>query len=237
MKTRLTKVILSSMVLATSFSAINMRANVLLSESFNYSDGDLVTVSGGLWADNSGTTVTTLLNVSSGQAIITYANKQDDARAFTGTGSGVLYYGFDATISSVPGTTGSYIAALWDGESGVDTDYFARLQVAQGSTTSKVKFGVLNDNGNPVVYSGSEFDLNTTVRIVIGFDFSTMTPTLWINPTNASSPSVTDSVAAIFNGSATTVGNVLLRQTTGIGTTAVDNLVVATTFSEVAAVP
>jgi hypothetical protein len=228
------KFMIPSAVLLAGFLMGSAKADTLLSDSFNYADGDLLTVSGGLWTLNSGSTA---LNVLSGQAIVTSANSQDDAQAFAAASSGTLYYGFDATVTSVPGTTGSYIATLWDGETGSATDYVARLQVAQGSTTSKVKFGILNDTGNAVVFYGSEFDLSTAVRIVVAFDFSTMTSTLWINPTDASSTSITDTVAASFSNPSNTLGNFLLRQASGIGTTAVDNLTVATTFAEVAAVP
>jgi hypothetical protein len=214
-----------------------LRADILLSEKFDYPDGVLTTASNNLWIDNSGTTVNTYLNVASGAAILTSANAQDDARSFAPMSAGVIYYGFDARVTSVPGTSGSYIMALWDGESGMATDYIARLQVAQGFSSSKVKFGILNNKGNPVVFYGSEFDLQTTVRIVVAFNFATMTSTLWINPTDASNTSVTDTTAASFTDPTNTLGYILMRQTTAIGTTVVDNLIVATTFADVAAVP
>jgi len=216
----------------------------LLSEYFDYADGDLLTVSGGAWVLNSGSTP---LNVSSGRAITTFANSQDDARAFTPVSSGSLYYGLTATVTAAPSANGSYFATLWDGETGAANDYFGRLQIAQGSTSTKFKLGIINDSGNAVVYSGAEFDLNTTVRIVVKFDFTTMTSTLWINPTGEGSSSVTDSVAAVFSttvdgetsvpGGITTMGNILLRQASGIGTTAIDGLVVSTSFADVSAVP
>jgi len=212
------------------------KADVLVSDSFNYLDGDLAAVSSGLWTVISGSGN---LNVSSGHAVVSSSLTADDATAFTPVGAGVLYYGLTATVTSVPGTTGSYLAALWDGETGAATDYFGRLQVAQGSTSSKVKFGIINDGSpNTPVYFGSEFDLNSAVQIVVKFDFSTMTSTLWVNPANESSASVTDSVAAIFSADSTTpggvatLGNFLLRQANSIGTTSVDNLVVSTTFVE-----
>lgn len=212
-------------------------ATILMTDGFNYGDGDLLTVSGGIWTKVSGTSA---LNVSSGKAIVTNAASDDDTRSFESIGSGVLYYGLTATVTAVPGTSGSYIATLWDGDAGADTDYFGRLQIAQGSSASTVKFGIINDSNNmPVYFTGAEFDLNTTVQIVVKFDFTTMTSTLWINPTDESSPSVTDTVAAVFGvtSSTSTLGNMVLRQASGIGTTAIDYVTVATSFGEVVAVP
>lgn len=210
-------------------------ASILVTDHFNYEDGDLLTVSNGLWTKVTGTTP---LNVSGGKAVVTYAASDDDARAFQPVGSGVLYYGLTATVTVAPSASGSYFATLWDGELDAQTDYFGRLQVTQGSSASTVKFGILNDSGNaPVYFTDAEFDLNTTVQIVVKFDFNTMTSTLWINPTDESSPSVTDPVAAVFGGDASTLGGLVLRQASGVGTTEVDYITVATTFEEVLAVP
>jgi hypothetical protein len=203
-------------------------ADVLLTEYFDYANGDLLTVSGGAWVKSSGSSP---LNVLDGQAVVTFANTDDDYRAFSPLDEGSLYYGFTVQTNTAPTTTGSYIAALWDGDTGADTDFFGRLQVARGSTASKVKYGIINESPNAVVYyTASEFDLGTSIQVVVRFDFSTMTSTLWLNPIDESSTSVTDTVAAEFTGPASTLGNMLLRQASGVGSSAVDNLAVATTF-------
>jgi len=226
----------SLLVLAVfAWAVLPASAAVIFQESFPYADGSLITVSSGTWATSSGTVGQ--MDVASGKVNLTSTESEDTNRDFTATGSGTLFFGLTSVFSALPTATGSYFAHFWDKETGANTDFFGRLTVRQTPSTSQLLFGIANDTGNTAVYSATEFALGSTIRIVVGFDFSTMTSTLWINPVDVSSPSVVDPVVAVFTGAATTLGGLSLRQATGIGTFTVDDLVVGTTFGDVVAIP
>ena len=103
---------ISSLFSAHGFSA------VVLTESFNYSDGALITVSGGKWVHHSGST-TGELNVASARVFVTSSEGEDvNASLQNGpytTGSGVyLYASFTVNFSSLPTGTGTYFAHFKD---------------------------------------------------------------------------------------------------------------------------
>src|SRR5690348_16425183 len=82
-------------------------------EPFNYTNGSLVTVSGGAWNTHSGTAGQ--IKVTSGHAFITQTNSEDvnvtlDEQPYLATSDAVLYSRFILNASSLPSGTGTYFA-------------------------------------------------------------------------------------------------------------------------------
>src|SRR5204863_7923176 len=96
--------------LASLGTASLTRAEVILSDSFDYPDGALVTVSGGTWMHHSPTGSTGEVQVVSGRAFLSQTNAEDVNAQLAGqpyfpTNSTVLYASFTVNFRSLP--TGS----------------------------------------------------------------------------------------------------------------------------------
>jgi hypothetical protein len=212
------------------FAAVQARAAVVLSDDFSYPDGDLVVVSGGVWTNHSGTTP---INVVSQEAIVSGSNSQDDNRMLSGGpyGAGsVLYASFTVNFSIAPSAATTYFAHFKDSTT---FNFFGRVfgtndggmvQMGIGNSSS----GIANATSG---YAGSPFAVGTTHTIVIRLDQTgaAAVSTIWVDPTLESDPSGTASDAAGIID----VEAFALRQSTGEGTVAVDNLLVGTSFADV----
>ncbi|MDD5201178.1 MAG: PEP-CTERM sorting domain-containing protein [Terrimicrobiaceae bacterium] len=210
-----------------------VRGGVLFSEDFSYPDGGLVANSGGLWVNNTGTGPLSVLN---GAATVTSAQSEDVIRSLGSTFStGAIYFSIVTTFSVVPTATGSYFAHFADSDSGALTDFIARLHVKAGATPNTVLFGIRNSgtSGTSGVFDAQEFALNQKVVLIVKFDYSTLQSTLWINPVDESSPSITDTQTFTFVGGDTSISRASLRQAGGIGAQSVDSYVTGTTFADV----
>jgi len=245
------RVLAASLTLALFAGAA--RAGVILSDDFPYADGPLSTASGGTWAVHSGTdSGATALNVTGGKAIInqgdTTAGRADLNRLFTDTSAAVdpttnntqVYYtSFTVNFSALPVTgdsDGSYFAHL---KSSAANEFYARVGAnTNGAAAGTFRMAIANETWN--VAATAEFpqdlSLNTTYTVVTRFDLATDQATLWVNPTAETSTSVTATDAVSFVTG--TINAYALRQgTSGTGAPgnlAVDNLLVGTSFADVA---
>ena len=227
-------VILAVAALAT----IQARATQLANETFTYADGNLPTVSGGTWVGYSGLTGT--IGVVSDKASLVAANALDAGIGFTPSGGdythSVLYAGFDVNFSAPGGASPAYFALFKDAST---FNFVSRVWAGQGSSSSFAKLGIGNGSTAPTTAFTGDLTLGTTYRVVIKLDQSgaTTASTMWINPTVEGDPSIaaTDVAgAALLNANVVQFG---LRQASGSGSEAVDNLLVGTTFADVVAVP
>ena len=229
---------ITCVVAVAIFAVAQAKAALITNETFSYADGDLATVSGGIWAPYSGTTA---LNVSGGHAVVTDASSQDDALNFgAGHSNDVLFASFDVTVTSLPRAVPGYFAFFKD-----STSFNFAARVYGSNDAGSVRFGIANVGGAAtnvgVAFWGSSVALGSTNKIVIRLDQTgaSFVSTLWLNPTQITDPSVTASdVGAI---SLINVQAFALRQastSTGAGTENVDNLLIGTTFGDVvAAIP
>lgn len=216
------------------------RGAVLLNDSFPYSDGPLVTVSAGQWTNHSGTIGE--LKVASGRAFVTQSSGEDVGAGLAGgpygTGTNVfLYAGFTMNFSNAPSGAGGYFAhfkaagtssfcgKVFATTNGVPAGFY---RVGVSKTTSTVTSAVFLTNN---LSYGADYAL------VLRYAPSNSASALWLNPTNESDPAA----VATDTGSAISVVAFALRESLasgdGMGGVFVDNLVVATSFSEVISDP
>lgn len=225
------------LVVALSVPLAN--AGTIFSEYFDYENGPLTSVSAGVWYKHDTSVGVEQLQVENGAARLSFSNAEDVARNFDQNyTSGTLFYSTVMTMTTLPGTGGAYLMHLSDTDTGMDTDFFARLFVK--SAGSGYQIGIrnrslqANPSDYPVVYEESvTLALNTAVAVIVKFDFETMQSTLWINPVDQSSASVTDTFEVAFSGLDQSLSRIALRQASGIGNSSLDQILVGTTFDDV----
>jgi hypothetical protein len=244
----------------TCFSASGAFGAVYLDEPFNYSDGELTTVSSNAWVVHSpGVTAnadpTRQLKVQSGQVVInaTDTNSRDDAGRLLNTtfnpstdNTSVIYGSFDVNFSVLPSgaagvTSGSYFAHL---KSSASNEFYARIgaNIDPTVTAGKFRLAVANENWNSAVTfeHPTELSLNTTYKVVFKFDLATDRTTLWVDPASEASTSVTATDVPSY--AAGNINAFAVRQgTSGTspnfgwpGGLTLDNIVIGDSFATVA---
>jgi hypothetical protein len=225
------------------------RADVLLTETFSYENGNLITLSGGSWRNHSGNIP---LEVIGGQALINQGDaaggREDLNRLLSTTydvtadNSSAIYASFTVSFSAPPVGVGSYFFHL---KSTVANQFYGRVgATVEGAAPGSFRLSLSNEawsSAGTVEYP-MDLSLNTTYMVGIKYDLATDQTTLWLNPTSEASASITATDVAAY-AAGELIEAAALRQgtsaTTGApGTLTVDNIVVATTFAEgVAVVP
>ena len=217
-------------MILTSTGPLTLAASTLLNEPFNYTNGALVTVSGGLWVTHSGTTGQ--VEVLSGRADLSAPESEDVNTALAGqpypaTTNTVLYASFTVNFSSLPSPSGEYFAHFKDATT---SNFRAKMfALRSGAGPGQFCIGIANASNAPAAVVATNLNLNTDYRIYIRYVISNATSMMWLNPDSEASPSVSASDAA----TARTVVAFALRQNTGIGVIALDDLRVGTSFADV----
>lgn len=211
-------------------------AAAIWSETFNYADGSLTNVSGGLWTSFSGSG--NPAQVSGGKVAGLLAggvSSQDSERGLGASYStGILYAGFDLTLSTAP-VGSAYFAHFKDSTA---SGFRGRVFVG-APTLAGFRVGLENDvgdNGVSVAFT-PDLNLGETYRVVLGYDTANRTSSLWVNNGTEGSPTLTDATAATFlaiTSFALRQGGSATATYTGLD---VDNLFTATDFATAYTVP
>jgi MYXO-CTERM domain-containing protein len=231
-------VIMKKITFVLSFLAVTTvgaSATSLFSDDFNYLDGSITTVSGGIWANHSGTAGQ--VDVQSGMVNLTSTESEDVNALITGGPytSGFLYYSLNVNFSVLPNGAGNYFAHFKDSSTGFRARLFT---TTVGAAPGFYRLGI-NNGSTPISATfSSDLALGTWHMAVVRYDAGAVATTLWVDPVLETDPSVsaTDVVTGIG------VSAIALRQsrTTGpvdMGTLVVDGLKVATSFVEVVPEP
>jgi len=194
-----------AIVLAVATSA---HATVFFTDDFNYSDGDLTAVSGGFWFAHSAPGEGPI-QVVDGKAVLEQPGLEDVNR-WTGGPSlapgDTWYYALQFSVTDQRETPGvgaianTYFAHFSDGGT---FNFRGRLYITSGSDPANFSLGISSSStsgAHPVVPWGSDLTFGTTYAAVVSYTAAANDPpagndgfsTLWINPVNASSPSITD---------------------------------------------
>jgi len=224
-------------------------AGDLLNEGFVYANGNLAGLNPGApatgpWAIYSGTAD---IKVVSGAAVggspsATYGDADDHVPFALRTTTQPTYACFDVTIPAITGNPkGIYFA-------GFNTTANTALMMARVyvlAITGGWTFGISNTSTNATYGATpwtSTLSYDTVYHIVIKYDPVSGTSTLWVNPVNESSPSVSNTRSDL---GATAINTFFLRQSASASTFPspgypgtvdwhwiVDNVGVGSTFAE-----
>ena len=213
-------------ILAAGLTFTTTQAAIFFNETFTYPNGSLTTNSGGLWAPHSGGGVLSI-QTTGGQAILAQGGgTREDLNRTTGStlGAGQTWYaGFDVTVSG--SVTGSVYFAHFLQSSSI---FGGRVFVTNSPTGGDFRFALSSSSGTAQSIWSSDADLDSTYRLVVSYDFNTGNSQLWVNPSLQSDPSI---IATGISSNA--MYGFALRQGTGDSSAqALDNLIVATHFSE-----
>ncbi len=225
------RLILVGAALVFLWSAPLAPAVLLLSDSFNYPDGPLVTVSTNLWMHHSGGT-TGQVQVVSGRAFLSQANSEDVSRYLAGqpypaSTNIYLYSSFVINLASLPSSSGDYFAHFkTSSTSGFADRIFA---TTSGAPSGFFRIGLANSASAFSVQLTANLSTNTDYVLVTRYAPSNASSTIWLNPSVETDPSV----SASDTGTTITVTTYALRESDGIGSFYVDNLLVGTSFGDV----
>ena len=215
-----------------SFNAMVVPSSgVVLSEPFNYADGPLTTNSGGLWTTRAGTPGQ--MQVVFGTVLVSGSQTEDVVARlieapYDTNSSTVLYASFDVTFSAPPSGTPDIFAHF----SGTDADNLrARvLTTTNNAPEGSFRLAVANTTSSTanVVDYPLDISLNTKYQVVSCYDVANGTSRLWVNPASGGGW-----VNAIDPTQPVAINSYALRQSTRIGDSLIDNLLVGTSFEAV----
>jgi hypothetical protein len=218
--------------------------------SDSFTGTGLLTANG--WVKHSGTAdqlaiVTGSLNytglTSTGNKTTLVSGNTEDANKASATSiSGIAYY---SAILNIPNTTGlnantatgDYFLMNSDaaGATGVSA-FSGRIYVRNGSAASTFNIGVLNNSGGTAApsYVSTDYAVNTAIFVVVKYDLSTNTASLFVNPAIGS----TEGTATVTNLTGTTaapaqIAAIAIRQGGGTGNIEIDELRLGATWSSV----
>ncbi len=202
---RKTAIALLALCLAAIVAAPAM-ATVLLSETFTYADGNLAPNGG--WATFSG--AATDVQVLSGRAVGVGLNANDDHVFFPVQPlTSKTYACFTVKIPAVAAAPKPiYFLALKDGGTAAFVSRVYVLPISGGFT-----FGLSHSSTSATVgvvaWSASTLNYDQDYNVVINYDPVAKSSTMWVDPVNELSPSVSITNAAV---AALAVQTVMLRQ-------------------------
>jgi len=229
-------------VLSLVFSCLviaSVRADLIWYEPFSYANGDLPTVSGGVWTKFSGSLNDMMVynnTLEVGSSYGPVVSRTDDCYRDLGSPYGdtpqVLYASFTVACTNLPDGDGGYFASFYSTASG----YYGRILAQTNDTVlpNTWRLGVGGHSSTASAVYPVDLALNTEYQVVVEWDpVSLYALTLWVNPINSSDPSTisSDAVAA-----PPAVNTFAFRQASGFGDAffVVTNLATATTFDEAA---
>jgi hypothetical protein len=213
-------------------------AAVIVSDDFNYTDGNLTTVSTGAWVafNGAGTLPVQVNGGSATVANVASGTSGEDLRLGLGTGytTGVLYYSALITPLSAPTTAnGDY---FFSGYSSAATGggFFGRLFLS--TTTTGFTFSLSNGGSTPTDWT-SNVTINSEYLVVLRLDVAARTATMGVfDPSSA--PSL-DSQLTISGGTASgttgAIDSIALRQGSGSGgfSNRISGVMVSSSITEV----
>lgn len=186
------------------------------------------------------------LAASSGNRTSMIAGNTEDVNfPLTSTLTGTVYYSalikvLDDTQLNLNSATGDYGLALTSVASATTTSFQARVYFKKGSVASTFNVAVLNGPGGTAAptYHTTDLSINVTYLLVVKYDFTTNTASLFVNPV----PGATEPTATVTNATGTTaapaqIAGFVIRQggsiTAGSGNIEIDEIRVADNWAAV----
>lgn len=171
----------------------------LISETFSYSDGNLV--GNGGWTNHSGTG--SLIQVISEQAIVTHGSgsREDANRSFDEVNSGVVAATFEISVddlgSPYSGSNNQYFLHFKDGNT-----FTTRVAIVEPTSFGDYSLGIASQTDNYAVTT-TDFNFGETVPIYIAFDIDIGQATMTIGA---------ETLTGAIAGTGKTISEIALRQ-------------------------
>lgn len=219
---------LPALLLASALAGASAFGNVLIYDSFSYSDGNLAGRGG--WSAWAG--ITSPIAVSGGTiSVVSGAGNREDiilpwgARLAAGQ---KIYAAFDLKVSAF--TTNHYFAHF----RGVDASQPGRIFLTAPVAGGNFRVGVSNNSASaPTGVFNQDLSFGVTYKVIVAYDFDLGTTELWVNPASENSAKAvsTEIVQAL------PLAQFGLRQGTQVSSQVIDNLIIGTTFGDVLTAP
>ena len=186
-----------------------------------------------------------LLASTANRTAIVAGNSEDMnfplATAITGTTYfSTLIKVLDDTQLNINTAVGDYSLMLTSAVGTSTTTFQARVYFKKGTTAGKYSVGILNNSGGTAAptYITTDLSINTTYLLVVKYDITTNTASLFLNPTpGAAEPAATVTNATGTTAAPTSILGFAIRQggnaTAGTGNMEIDEIRVGTTFASV----
>ena len=240
MNGRLNKFLLVWLVAA--FAGTPAHAQIF-ADSFNYPDGPITSVSGGIWTTYSGAAGE--LTVANGRAQVTEA-KSEDVRVQLPGGpysSGNLYASFVVNFSALPSGAGNSFVSFLSSA----IEFRARVYATTvGAGGGAFRLGIANQAAlaSAAAFVPTDLALNTDYRVVIrysGVGSQSAGSTLWIDPSAEADVGNRTDAGDAFIIPSSPMASFALRESlfsgNGMGTLALDDLKIGTDFASVVPEP
>jgi hypothetical protein len=217
---------------------------LIMKEDFNYGTtaNTLTAVSGGAWPVFSGT-LNPVKYLATGLSFTGYAgsgiggavvsengtgSREDYSKAFTTQTSGVIYAAQLVNVSAANATV-DFFGGLRD--PAIAGNYYNRLNVKDDGT-GKPTFGIGKSSAT-VAFATGTYSYGTTYLVISKYDFSTGVSSLYVltGAPSVIEPPVADATTSTGTGPAA-LGNIMIRQNTGVLTATYDGIRIATSWKE-----
>ena len=208
----------------------NPMGDILLSTDFSLSEGPAIEAPDALWKHHSGASGE--VRIEEGQLHL-IGSQSEDVHAtlagspWNGDKTEYLYVGFSMRCNEKPGKLGGYFAHFLDAKNGHRCRVFAK---ADDTDENRYRLGISISGADPDTLTTTGLSLNEQAVVILRYSLIDATGTLWVNPESESDTSISAQDAS------TTIPITALafRQASGIGSIWIDNVVVGTTFSDIA---
>ena len=239
-------------LLLIGLAFVSMNAFSQASDSFNYTGS----LNANGWTTNSGTNPGELVTVSGSLSYLGIPSTGNKAKIIAGNGedvnlasavplTGVAYYSAIINLPDTDGLSpntdnGSYFLTFGSTAGANVTIYNGRIYNKLGTQPNTFNLAVMNGAGgtsNPT-YTGVDYPINTPLFLVVKFDFSTNTASLFVNPVVGSS----EGTPTVTNNTGTTAAppqfaSLVIRQagtaTQGSGNVEIDEVRIGATWEYV----
>ncbi len=139
----------------------------------------------------------------------------------------VLYASFTVNFTSLPTAGGNYFAHF---KGSALSNFRAKVfAFSGGAGAGKYFLGLSGDDNSPAVTNATALNTNYDYRVYLRYTLNTGGATLWVDPDSETSPSITATDAA----AASAITAFALRQDSGLGVIAFDDLRIGTSFNDV----
>lgn len=206
-------------------------AAVLLDEQFSYGDGDIVVVSGGLWANHSGVVNPTV--ISQELSVDGINNTGDVNRALSAAqpASATTYACLKVRVEGNAPSSANYFSHFRPGATNPN-NFRSRVYVGEvaGFTSFTFAISATSSGTTPPVYWPVALNFGQVYTVVHSYDAATGEAKLWVDPITEASASVSSSAAAAAGES---IDQYAFRQSSSTVVQYCDDLKVGQSFTDV----